>query len=95
MTKQELFKKYLIDESHNVWDPIDSWMSIEIFRLMHNGELPQSNDDSVIWITDFLDKKDDMPWWATNVMSREDWSNLYLTAKRMVYSLADNILESK
>jgi hypothetical protein len=93
MTKQELFKKYSIDESHNVWDnSIDNWMSVEVYRVMHNGELPPPNDTSVKWVTDFLDKQKDMTWWVKNVMSRKDWGSLYLTAKRMVYSLSDQIL---
>lgn len=29
MTKQELFKKYNIDETHSEWDnSIDNWMSV-------------------------------------------------------------------
>jgi len=95
MTKEELFKKYSIDESHNTWDlQIDNWMSIEIYRVMHNGELPGSDDMSINWVKDFLDKQDDMQWWATNIMSRPDWGNLYLTAKRMLYKFADKLLET-
>lgn len=93
MTKQELFKKYSIDESHNVWDnSIDNWMSVEVYRIMHNGELPLPDDKSVNWITEFLDKQNDTKWWVANVMSRKDWGSLYLTAKRMVYSLSEQIL---
>ena len=93
MTKEELFKKYSIDESHNEWNTgIDSWISIEIYRLMHDGRLPPPNDTSTKWITNFLDKsKNDMDWWVTNVMSREDWGSLFLTAKRMVYMLSDKL----
>jgi len=95
MTKEELFKKYSIDESHNTWDlQIDNWMSIEIYRVMHNGELPGSDDMSINWVKDFLDKQDDMQWWATNIMSRPDWGSLYLTAKRMLYKFADKLLET-
>lgn len=85
MTKQQLFEKYNIDESHNLWDPnIDSWASIEIYRIMHNGNLPVPGNTSVKWVTDFLDKRNDMNWWMKNVMSRRDWGSLYLTAKRMI-----------
>ena len=35
MKKQELFDKYSIDESHNVWESIDSLMSVEGYRVMH------------------------------------------------------------
>ena len=94
MTKQELFEKYSINETHNVWEATDNWMSVEIYRVMHNGELPPQNDTSVKWITDFLDKQEDVGWWVKNVMSRKDWGSLYLTAKRMVYSLSDHILNA-
>lgn len=95
MNKTELFKKYSIDESHSKWDDgIDNWMSIEVYRIMHNGSLPPQGDRSVKWIIEFLDKQNDMAWWVKNVMSREDWGSLYLTAKRMVYRLADNLLKT-
>jgi len=94
MTKQELFEKYSINESHNVWDnQIDNWMSVEIYRIMHNGELPKPDDTTIKWVCDFLDKQADMKWWAVNVMSRNDWGSLYLTAKRMIYSFSDQILK--
>jgi hypothetical protein len=96
MTKEELFKKYNINESHNVWNnQIDNWMSIEIYRLMHDGNLPPPDDKSVNWICEFLDKSNDVEWWIKNVMNRSDWGSLYLTAKRMVYTLADEILNEK
>lgn len=93
MTKAELFKKYSIDESHSQWDfTIDNWYSIEVYRLMHGGELPTPDDLSTKWITDFLDKQNDMPWWIKNVMSKPNWGSYYLTAKRMVYRHCDLIL---
>jgi len=92
MSKKELFKKYNIDESHNIWESmIDNWMSVEIYRIMHNGELPPGNDLSVDWVLSFLDKQNDMEWWTKNVMCRDDWGSLYLTAKRMVYKFADQL----
>jgi hypothetical protein len=97
MTKQELFKKYFIDESHNVWDnQIDNWMSIEIYRIMHEGNLPPQGDTSVGWITEFLDKvKSDIKFFAKLRQRRpDDFGSLFLTAKRMVYLLADQILMS-
>lgn len=96
MTKEELFKKYSINESHKEWNiMIDNWMSVEVYRVMHNGKLPERDDKSVKWITDFLDKaQNDMKWWVANVMCREDWGSLFLTAKRMVYKLSDQILQS-
>ena len=66
MTKQELFKMYNIDESHSEWDnQIDNWMSVELYRVMHDGNLPPQGDTSVSWITEFLDKvKSDMKFFA-------------------------------
>lgn len=93
MTKEELFKKYSIDESHCAWESIDNWMSVEIYRAMHNGALPPENDHSVKWITDFLDKSNDIKWWAKYIMTRPDWGSLYLTAKRMVYRHFEQILK--
>ena len=94
MIRKELFKKYNINESHNIWDnDIDSWISIEIFRLMHNGELPKKRDKSVNWITGFLDKIKQEPKWWTNIMvQRNDWGSLFLTAKRMVYKFSNELL---
>jgi len=93
MTKQELFKKYNIDESHSAWDEsIDNWMSVEICRLVNNGNLPEPKNISARYVTDFLDKQEDFQWWAKNVMSRPDFGNLYLTAKRLVYRTAVLIL---
>lgn len=94
MTKQELFEKYSIDDSHNKWTPeIDNWASIEVYRIMHDGKLPKPENDSVKWIIDFLDKQNDMPWWVKNVMSKPRWGSLYLTSKRMVYRYCDQILK--
>jgi hypothetical protein len=95
MTKEELFKKYNINKSHDIWDnQIDNWMSVEIYRIMHNGELPPRDDKSAKWVVDFLDKqKNDMDWWVKNVISRQDWGSLYLTAKRMIAILHEQILE--
>ncbi len=94
MTKKELFEKYSINDSHNIWEPIDSWSSVEIYRLMHDGKLPPKDDLSIKWITDFLDKaKLDMGWWVKNVMSRSDWWSLYLTGKRMVCTMQEQILK--
>lgn len=93
MTKDDLFKKYSIEEKHNVLDSVDSWMSIEIYRIMHNGNLPPEGDTSTKWVLEFLDKiLNDVPWSIKNVMNRSDWGSLYLTAKRMIYKLADKII---
>jgi len=95
MTKSELFEKYKINETHSVWNNnIDNWISVEVYRIMHGGELPKQDDLSVKWICDFLDKKEnDFQWWVDVVMTRKDWGSLYLTAKRMIYSHCEQILE--
>lgn len=94
MTQQELFKKYGINDSHNVWESADNWLSVELYRLMHEGALPPRGDTSSKWVLTFLDKcKSDPRWTAANMSKRRDWGSLYLTAKRMTYSLADQILE--
>jgi len=96
MTKEELFKKYSIDESHAKWDNrIDNWMSVEVFRVMHDGKLPEEGDMSVKYITEFLDKCHDKNTdYGINLMKeRKDFGSLYLTAKRMVYSLWEQILD--
>lgn len=94
MNKKQLFKKYSIDESHNVWQQgIDSWYSVEIYRLMHDGQLPPKDDMSTKWVVDFLDKMNDMPWWVANVMSKPNWGSYYLTAKRMLYQMHEQILK--
>jgi hypothetical protein len=93
MTKEELFKKYNIDESHNIWENrIDNWMPIEVYRVMHNGDLPpqDGSDKSLKYILDFLDKGLKEPMW---LMTKKNWGSLWLTAKRMVYKLSDEILK--
>jgi hypothetical protein len=94
MNRKELFEKYKIEDSHDVWTFDDSWCSVEIYRIMHNGDLPHPGDKSIKWVLDFLDKqKNDMPWFVENVMSRPDWGGLFLTAKRMVCRLSEQILQ--
>lgn len=94
MTKEELFKKYHINNSHAHWNnQIDAWVSVEIYRLMHEGNLPPDDDTSTKWITDFLDKTEDINWWSKNVMTRKDWGSLYLTAKRLCYHHYEQIIE--
>lgn len=95
MTKEELFKKYNIDHTHGLWnDKIDNWMSVEIFRIMHDGRLPTEKDTSCKYVLDFIEKKDsDFKWWINEIMVREDWGSLYLTAKRMVYKYVDEYLK--
>lgn len=98
MTKEELFKKYSIDESHNVWDErIDNWMSVEIYRVMHGGNLPPQDDTSINWVTKFLDRFNHDPEFMNKMMLRKegDWGSLYLTAKRMIYRHHQTILEAK
>lgn len=94
MTKQELFEKYEVNESHNVWQGADSFYSIELHRLMHDGELPKEGDKSLKWFVELSEKIRDTKWFIQNVINkREDWGSLFLTQKRMIYLLADDILK--
>ena len=94
MTKEELFKKYNIDETHAKWDTrIDNWMSVELFRIMHDGNLPENGDMSILWLIDFKDKFQSDSKFMAEMFSRKDWGSLYLTSKRMIYSMADIILK--
>ncbi len=93
-TKEELFKKYSIDESHSKYEAIDSWMGVEIFRVMHGGALPTENDTSAKYITDFLDNVKEVRGFAAELMrTRDDFGSLFLTAKRSVYMLHEEILK--
>ena len=97
MTKDELFKKYSIDKSHDVWDNgIDNWMSVEVYRIMHDGKLPPQDDMSVMWVCDFLDKVKN-PEFFNELRQRkqDDFGSLFLTSKRMIYSFADEILKQQ
>lgn len=93
--RASLFQRYAIRETDNQWqDSVDGWCSVEIYRLMHDGQLPPEGDKSVSWVTRFLDKlitKDE--WWFTIVMARKDWGNLVTTARRLVYMCADEIVK--
>lgn len=94
MTKQELFKKYSIDESHREWSPvIDNWMSVEVYRVMHDGKLPDRTDMSTKYIMEFYDKFHSDKIFMVEIMKRQDWGSLYLTTKRMIYRYADMILK--
>jgi len=87
MKPDKIFSTYSINESHGAWDDtIDTWNSVELFRLMNNGNLPTEKDTSIDFVLTFLHKsKNDMAWWIKNVMSRPDWGSLFLTAKRIVF----------
>lgn len=95
MTKEELFKKYDINETHSQWDEgIDSWYSVEIYRLMHGGKLPDKEDLSSKYVVDFLDKCKDIKGFMANFMKQNpNWGSYFLTAKRMLYMFSDDILK--
>jgi hypothetical protein len=93
MTKEQLFKKYNINESHSEWDNrIDNWISVEIFRIMHNGRLPTETDTSLKYIIDFSNKIRDPKLFGKNI-GNNSFGSLYLTSKRMLYRFSDLILE--
>ncbi len=94
MTKKELFKKYNINETHSVWDDsIDNWMSVEVFRIMHEGRLPTDKDLSLKYIVDLMDKFKSDSKFMNELMSRKDWGSIYLTSKRQIYLHSDLILK--
>jgi hypothetical protein len=93
MDRQKLFEKYVIDETHEAWDPaIDNWMSVEIYKFVR-GELPPPDDMDATFVCEFLDRRHDLEWWAKNVMTLPNWGSMFLTAKRMIYAHCDTILE--
>ena len=95
MTKEELFKKYSINETHKEWDnAIDSWMSIEVYRHEHDGNLPPDDDLSVGWVTDYLDKTNSGKYNA-EMFTNPDFGSMYLTAKRMVYKFAEQLIREE
>jgi len=81
-TKNELIKKYNLNESHGVWQPeIDNWMSVEVSRFVL-GRLPNENDKVKDIAIKFLDISKKNP---AKMMKNERWGSLFLTAKRMLY----------
>lgn len=91
MARLELFQKYSIDESHKEWqNEIDNWISVEIYREMHEGQLPNVEDKSLQYILDFIKKCDDD---VKYFFSLENAGSMYLTAKRMIYRFSDKILD--
>jgi hypothetical protein len=89
MTKDELFAKYHIGPSHKVWDNTkDNWFSVEVYRAMHDGKLPEPDDMSIAYVLDFIDKTSDPKYF----FSLENAGSMFLTAHRMVYRHADAIL---
>lgn len=94
MTREELFAKYHIEDSHNEWDnSIDNWMSVEIFRIMHYGRLPQEGDTSILYVLDFRDRFQADDKFRSRILARQDWGRLRLTSSRMICLYADSILK--
>ncbi len=93
MTKEKLFKKYNIDETHKEWNnQIDNWISVEIFRIMHDGRLPNEKDTSFKYMVDFADKIRSAKG-IIELRKREDFGSLYLTNKRLIYKFSEEILK--
>ena len=72
---------------------IDNWISVEVYRLMHDGKLPPRDDLSTKWIVAFLDKINDTEYGVELMNKRDDFGSLYITSKRMVYRHAEDILK--
>lgn len=91
-TKRDLFEKYNINETHAEWnDRVDNWTSVEIFRLMHDGRLPGTEDTTLKYIVDFADKFRDNKE-VVKLRDRRDFGSLYLTTKRLIYMHWEGIL---
>lgn len=90
MTKQELFTKYKISKGHEQWNnTIDNWFSVEIYRRMHDEQLPPPDDFSIAWVCDFIDKTEDPEYF----FSLNNPGSHFTTAHRMVYRHADAIVK--
>lgn len=93
MNKEELFRKYSINESNKELDDrAFNYGCIEIYRIMHNGELPKQDDESVMFCVDFIDKLKNYSFYR-EIVIRSDFGILYLTAKKMIYHFADQIID--
>ena len=94
MNREELFKKYHIDESHNIWEPPDEWYNVDVYLEM-GGDETQKNGECFKFVTDFLDKcRSDLKWaMKLKVKDPLRFGSMYLTSKRMVYKYADKILD--
>lgn len=92
MTTDEFFDKYKLDESYNQWDvQIDGWIYVEIYRMMHDGELPPREMKSYKWMADFYDKIG-TPWFVKEVISKPNWGSYVTTCKRLIYQHSHLIL---
>lgn len=90
ITKADLFAKYKISKGHEQWDnAIDNWFSVEIYRRMHDEQLPQPDDLSIAWVCDFIDKTKDPAYF----FGLDNPGSHFTTALRMVYRHADAIVE--
>lgn len=90
ITKADLFAKYKISKGHEQWQPeVDNWFSVEIYRRMHNEQLPPPDDLSIAWVCDFIDKTKDPKYF----FSLDNPGSHFTTALRMVYRHADAIVE--
>lgn len=91
LTKRDLFLEYNLNDSHSKWDNnIDNWFSVEVYRLMHKGQLPNENDKSIVYVLDFLNRCKNCD---AEIMRNPNFGSLYLTAKRMVFAFADIIVK--
>lgn len=93
-TKQGLFKKYGINESHATWENIDSWMAVELFRLM-NDRLPNDADNDFIYAMEFLYRVKSDEIFFRKFFSNVHFGSLYLTAKKIIYRFSDDILKNE
>lgn len=87
-TKEELFQLCRIDESHSKWESrIDNWISVEIYRAMHGGQLPDPNQEATVkYIFDFNRNPDAH-------IKNKYFGSMFLTSKRLIYRHWEQILK--
>jgi hypothetical protein len=92
-TKQQLFNKYKVDESHSSWLQMDNFISVDLYRIMNNGNLPE-NDNNLLYVLEFLDNMADVIKAKEYMIKYPNyWGSYYMIAKKMIYRYHETILE--
>lgn len=96
MTREELFEKYEIPQSISPWDDLDSWYSVEIYRIMNKdcSSFYINRKNTLNWVLDFLEKySNDIQWRKTLEENYKEAKTLYITAKRIVFYFEEYLLK--
>lgn len=92
MTKEQVIKRYHLDNSHKQWDDmVDNWYSVEAFR-QQTGLLPNDVNaptDSLRVMMDFLDNKELHLRLLTD--KGLEFGSMYLSAKRYLMRHIDKL----